>query len=131
MRSGIEAEGTAMEQGQPEGSIALADGDGSLLLRRLRSDGRTVLLLLLLDDAGRALSHEALVELGLTSREAAVLHEFARGGEPETVARALGIRLRTVAKHMQSVHAKLGVTSRAQAVATAWAAAGTRASAGR
>jgi DNA-binding CsgD family transcriptional regulator len=117
-----------MGQGQPEGSVVLADRDGSLLLRRLRSDGRTVLLL---DDAGTALSHEALVELGLTPREAAVLHELARGGEPETAAKTLGIRSRTVAKHMQSVHAKLGVTSRAQAVATAWAAAGTRASARR
>ncbi len=104
--------------GEPSGRVAAADG--SLLLRRLRSDGRTILVL---DDAGRALSLQALGELGLTPREAAVLHELARGAEPETVATKLGIAPRTVDKHMQRVHTKLGVSNRAQAVATAWAAA--------
>jgi DNA-binding CsgD family transcriptional regulator len=117
-----------MGTGQPEGSIPLAAREGSLLLRRLRSDGRTVLIL---DDAGRVLSKEALVEFGLTPREAAVLNELGQGRGTDEAARALGIRPRTVAKHMQAVHAKLGVTSRAQAVATAWAAAGTRASVDR
>jgi DNA-binding CsgD family transcriptional regulator len=103
--------------GEPSGQLD-AD-DGSLLLRRLRSDRRTVLVL---DDAGRALSLQALAELGLTPREAAVLHELARGAEPEAVAIKLGIAPRTVDKHMQRVHIKLGVSNRAQAVATAWAA---------
>lgn len=114
---------TWMQSDQSSGSVELAGRGGSLLVRRLRSDGRTVLLL---DDAGRVLSEEALVGLGLTPREAAVLHELARGGGPAEVAAVLGIRPRTLAKHMQAVHAKLGVSTRAQAVATAWAAAGTR-----
>lgn len=104
--------------GEPSGSVTA--GEGSLLLRHLRSGGRTVLVL---DDAGRALSLQALGELGLTPREAAVLHELSRGAETETVAIKLGISPRTVDKHMQRIHAKLGVSNRAQAVATAWAAA--------
>jgi DNA-binding CsgD family transcriptional regulator len=106
-------------EGHSSGSIDV--GGEALLLRRFRSDGRTVLLL---DDAGRALSLVALGELGLTGREAAVLHEFARGAQPAAVGSSLGISPRTVAKHMQRVHAKLGVANRAEAVATAWAATG-------
>ena len=103
--------------GEPSGRVDA--GDGSLLLRHLHSDGRTILVL---DDAGQALSLQALGELGLTPREAAVLHELARGAEPETVAIKLGIAPRTVDKHTQRVHTELGVGNRAQAVATAWAA---------
>ena len=39
------------------------------------------------------------------------------------LASRLEVSPRTVAKHIQHIHAKLGVSSRAQAVATAWAAA--------
>lgn len=106
-------------EGRSSGSIDV--GGEALLLRRFRSGGRVVLLL---DDAGRALSLVALSELGLTGREAAVLHGFARGAKPEAVGSSLGISPRTVAKHMQRVHAKLGVANRAEAVATAWAATG-------
>jgi DNA-binding CsgD family transcriptional regulator len=108
-----------MESGQLDGRIEV--GGESLLLRRFRSDGRA---LLLLEAARLALSREALEELGLTAREAAVLHELALGAETDGVASTLGIAPRTVAKHLQRVHAKLGVSTRAQAVATAWAAAG-------
>jgi DNA-binding CsgD family transcriptional regulator len=104
-------------EGEPSGRIEV--GDASVLVRRLRSDGRTALIL---GEAGRALSLEALAELGLTPREAVVLHKLACGDEPEEVAAELGIAPRTVAKHMQRIHTKLGVTSRAQAMATAWAA---------
>ncbi|HEY5332870.1 MAG TPA: LuxR C-terminal-related transcriptional regulator, partial [Solirubrobacterales bacterium] len=106
-----------VDGGEPSGRIEV--GDASLLVRRLRSDGRTALIL---GEAGRALSLEALAELGLTQREAVVLHKLACGIEPEEVAVELGIAPRTVAKHMQRVHTKLGVTNRAQAMATAWAA---------
>jgi DNA-binding CsgD family transcriptional regulator len=104
-------------EGEPSGRIEV--GDASVLVRRLRSDGRTALIL---GEAGRALSLEALAELGLTPREAVVLNKLACGAEPEEVAAELGIAPRTVAKHMQRVHTKLGVTNRAQAMATAWAA---------
>ena len=79
--------------------------------------------MVLLEQAARALSLQALGQLGLTPREAEVLHGLARGEDPETVATELEVSPRTVAKHVQHIHAKLGVSSRAQAVATAWAAA--------
>jgi DNA-binding CsgD family transcriptional regulator len=159
LRSGLDADGTAIVLLEADGSVGFAsaaaetilggsdrleegrppprllaewlkgdarsgsvDLDGrALLLRRLRSDGRVVLLL---DDPARALPVEALVGLGLTPREAAVLRELALGAETEAAAARLGIAPRTLAKHLQHLNAKLGVGDRTQAVATAWAAAG-------
>jgi DNA-binding CsgD family transcriptional regulator len=69
------------------------------------------------------LSRAALLSLGLSEREADVLQELARGGTSAQVAEALGISERTVAKHSERIHRKLGVRSRAQAIATAAAAA--------
>jgi DNA-binding CsgD family transcriptional regulator len=54
-----------------------------------------------------------------------VLHALARGRTTNEVADELGISPRTIHKHMQRVNAKLGVRERGQAIATAWAAAGT------
>ncbi len=51
-----------------------------------------------------------------------MLHGLARGEDLGAVATELEVSPRTVAKHVQHIHAKLGVSSRAQAVATAWAA---------
>ncbi|HVV91695.1 MAG TPA: LuxR C-terminal-related transcriptional regulator [Solirubrobacterales bacterium] len=106
--------------GQGSGSIEIEGGD-ALLVRRIRSDHGTVLVL---DRADRALSLEALRLLGLTEREAVVLHGLARGHSTEALATDLAISPRTVAKHVQRINAKLGVRNRAQAIATAWAAAG-------
>jgi DNA-binding CsgD family transcriptional regulator len=69
------------------------------------------------------LSHRGLVDLGLSDREADVLQELARGSTSAEVAETLGISERTVAKHSERIHRKLGVRSRAQAIATAAAAA--------
>lgn len=103
----------------PSGSL---DCSGrTLLVRRLLSDGRIVVLL---DDPARALPLSALRALGLTRREAAVLRELALGAGTEEAAARLGMAPRTLAKHLQRVNAKLGVGDRGQAVATAWAAAG-------
>ncbi|MDX6649198.1 MAG: hypothetical protein QOJ97_1149 [Solirubrobacteraceae bacterium] len=103
-------------------SLPLPGRDDALLVRRLRA-GRSARAIVL-DRAARALSQEGLRGLGLTPREAAVLHGLARGIAPVALAAELGITPRTVAKHVQRVHAKLGVHTRAQAVAAAWAAAG-------
>jgi DNA-binding CsgD family transcriptional regulator/PAS domain-containing protein len=102
-------------------SLPIAEESDAMLARCVRGDGGTRVLLL--ERAGRALSLEALGQLGLTPREAEVLHGLARGEDPETVATELQVSPRTVAKHVQHIHAKLGVSTRAQAVATAWAAA--------
>jgi DNA-binding CsgD family transcriptional regulator len=109
-----------LETGAIAGSLPVVGQDDSLLARCVRGDGGTRVLLL--ERAARALSPQALGQLGLTPREAEVLHGLARGEDLGAVAAELEVSPRTVAKHVQHIHAKLGVSSRAQAVATAWAA---------
>jgi DNA-binding CsgD family transcriptional regulator len=52
----------------------------------------------------------------LTDREFAVLELAAQGRTNSSIARALGVSPRTIAKHLEHVYRKLGVTSRAAAV---------------
>jgi NarL family two-component system response regulator YdfI len=57
----------------------------------------------------------------LTSRERAILERVARGERNKEIAAALGITERTVKAHLASIYNKLGVDSRAAAVAAAGA----------
>lgn len=60
----------------------------------------------------------------LTDRELQVLELAARGRTNRAIASTVGVSPRTVAKHLEHIYRKLGVTSRAAAVyATAAAAA--------
>ncbi len=70
----------------------------------------------------RALSPVALRGLGLSAREAEVLRLFALGAGTREIAATLQISPRTVYKHTQHIHSKLGTSDRAQAIATALAA---------
>jgi DNA-binding CsgD family transcriptional regulator len=110
-----------LEEGGATARLPIAGQDDSLLVRCVKGDGGTRVVLL--ERAARALSLQALGRLGLTPREAEVLHGLARGEDLGTVAAELEVSPRTVAKHVQHIHAKLGVNSRAQAVAPAGAAA--------
>lgn len=56
----------------------------------------------------------------LTSRELEVLERLARGMRPKQIARELVISPKTVSSHIQHVLAKLGVHSRAEAIAVAY-----------
>jgi DNA-binding CsgD family transcriptional regulator/GAF domain-containing protein len=105
-----------------DGGHALALG-GGLVARVVRGRGRGAGDVLFFDEARALLSRDALLGLGLSAREADVLQELARGGTTAETAQALGISERTVAKHSERIHRKLGVRSRAQAIATAAAAA--------
>jgi DNA-binding CsgD family transcriptional regulator len=67
----------------------------------------------------RGLSIRALSAIGLTRREAEVIALVAAGKTNAEVGGTLGIAEATVAKHMQHVNEKLGVTSRTAAVARA------------
>ena len=51
-----------------------------------------------------------------------MLSRLAHGLSTADVAKDLGVSPRTVHKHCQRIHRKLGVRDRAGAVATAWAA---------
>ncbi len=94
----------------------------ALLMRRIDTGGGETVLIF--ERSQPAFSREALHGLGLTEREADVLAEFAMGRDTTAAAQSLGIAPGTVHKHSQAIHAKLGVRTRAQAVATAWAAVG-------
>ena len=68
------------------------------------------------------LSSTALRGLGLSPREAEVLQLLAHGRDTQAVCAQMGISPRTVHKHTERIHAKLGTHDRAQAIATALAA---------
>ncbi len=68
-----------------------------------------------------------LMELGLTGRQADVLLLVATGASERTIAQRLGISHRTVQKHLERCYRQLGVSSRSQAAAIAWATAEPRA----
>lgn len=55
----------------------------------------------------------------LTEREREILQGVARGERSKEIAARLGISIRTVGAHLASIYSKLGVDSRASAVATA------------
>jgi DNA-binding NarL/FixJ family response regulator len=80
----------------------------------------------LLEERREAGLPAGLAPLGLTSRANEVLALVARGASNEAISRALGARPRTVAKHVERIHRKLGVDRRAGAAARAheaWGAA--------
>ena len=61
---------------------------------------------------------------GLTDRELYILRLASQGRTNQAIARAIGISPRTVAKHLEHIYRKLGVTSRAAAVYRTAATAG-------
>jgi ATP/maltotriose-dependent transcriptional regulator MalT len=66
-----------------------------------------------------ALRPMLLAEAGLSRRESEVLTLVARGLTNSEIARELTLSQPTVAKHLQNIYAKLGVTNRTAAVARA------------
>jgi DNA-binding CsgD family transcriptional regulator len=78
---------------------------------------------LLLEARAEPLAVEQVRALGLTGRQAEVLRLVALGSSTDRVAETLGISSATVRKHLEHVYERLGVSSRAAAVATAWAGA--------
>ena len=108
--------------GSPPDAVPLVlDGDRPLTVRRLpgRGDEPQVLFF---HPGPPALTVAGLHALGLTPREADVLHGIVLGRSNARIAETLAISPRTVHKHVEHIFAKLGVTSRVEAVATVWAA---------
>ena len=84
---------------------------------------------LLLEERRADPAPAALSRLGLTSTESEVLALMARGASNDLIARTLRSKPRTVAKHVERIHRKLGVENRAAAAARAyevWAAPSAR-----
>lgn len=74
---------------------------------------------LLLDEWGDNPAPGELRSLGLTAREAEVLAWVARGKSDAAIGNLLSISPRTANKHLEHIYRKLGVSSRAEAVAKA------------
>ena len=105
----------------------LKDTTRDALFRAIRTAARGELLLQP-EMMTRALSHAARLtlpephhryEMALTERERDVLVEVARGKRSKEIAMQLGITENTVKGHLASIYGKLGVDSRASAVAIA------------
>jgi DNA-binding CsgD family transcriptional regulator len=64
---------------------------------------------------------EALIELGLTRRQAQVLAQIAIGRSDRATAEHLGLSPRTVQKHLELSYRTLGVRTRSQAADWVWA----------
>jgi NarL family two-component system response regulator YdfI len=106
----------------------LKDASSETLFHAIRSAARGETLLQP-DVLARLLSHtlpkptssgkDPTGNIELTEREREVLAAVARGERSKEIARQLGISLRTVGAHLTSIYTKLGVDSRASAVATA------------
>lgn len=73
--------------------------------------------LLLLDDESSHLHATHLERPGLTPRQAEILAWIAKGKTNLDISRILGLRVRTVEKQMEHALEKLGVETRAAAVA--------------
>lgn len=101
--------------------LLVRGADGNVVVRRLPSGGRESFAVVF--ERHRAqLSGAALRGLGLSPRETEVLQLLAHGRDTQAVCAQMGISPRTVHKHTERIHSKLGTHDRAQAIATALAA---------
>lgn len=103
--------------GQPKPLVAERDG-GRLIISLLHDADHSALLL---TEHRMAVRPEAIEQLGLTRREAEVLAWVAEGKTNEEVGILIGVRPRTVAKHLEHIFPKLGVETRTAAAARALA----------
>jgi len=96
------------------------DGENTIV-RRLPSGSRDSFVVVF-ERPRTELTELALRSLGLSPRESEVLRLLARGQTTGVIATQMQISPRTVHKHTERIHAKLGTHDRAQAIATALAA---------
>src|SRR6266542_788115 len=75
--------------------------------------------LLILEEERTKVDYAALMRLGLTPREAEVLHWVGEGKTNPEIGAILRTRPRTVAKHLEKIFAKLGVETRGAAAVRA------------
>jgi NarL family two-component system response regulator YdfI len=105
----------------------LKDTDRETLLATIRAaaKGQTLLKpevmarLMAQTKPSAARASEATNPLSLTARELEVLQAIARGERSKEIALSLGITERTVKAHIASIFSRLGVDSRASAIAAA------------
>jgi DNA-binding CsgD family transcriptional regulator len=100
--------------------LMVESGEGCLNIRMLetRPDGDVVLLL----SREGCYYPEGLRRLGLARRESEVLFWISKGKTSREIATILSITRKTVDKHVERIHRKLGTETRTAAAAIAWSA---------
>jgi len=105
---------------KPYTPLMVESGEGRLNIRMLetRPDGDVVLLL-----SREGCDYpEGLQRLGLARRESEVLFWISKGKTSREIATILSITRKTVDKHVERIHRKLGTETRTAAAAIAWSA---------
>ncbi|HEX7280352.1 MAG TPA: LuxR C-terminal-related transcriptional regulator [Solirubrobacterales bacterium] len=95
-------------------SLSVVSDRGQLMVRETPTGAAGPLLV---PEEERAVGIEALRALGLTSRQAEVLHLLAQGRSTAQIAADLFISPQTVRKHLKHIYERLGVHTRGAAVA--------------
>jgi DNA-binding CsgD family transcriptional regulator len=96
--------------------------DSRLNIRLLRTGQNGEIFLLLQREASRDCPELLEQRLGLLPREAEVLLWISRGKTSREIAAIMSITRRTVDKHVERIHRKLGTETRTAAAAIAWSA---------
>ena len=97
--------------------LTLENGEGRLTLRLVPGGPATDQNIILLENAAVSVDVPSLMALGLTEREAEVMWLLKQGKANTEIAGELVLSPRTVQTHLGNIYAKLGVNSRAAAVA--------------
>jgi NarL family two-component system response regulator YdfI len=104
----------------------LKDTDRAALFDTIRAAARgetllkpEIMMRLLAQAKGPVVDSNSMESVNLTDRELEVLKSVARGKRSKEIAVQLGISERTVKAHLASIYNKLGVDSRAAAIAVA------------
>ena len=107
---------------KPLSPLTVGTDDARLNIRLLstRPDGEVVLLLK--RESSRDCPEALQRRLGLTPREAEVLFWISKAKTSREIAAILSIARKTVDKHVERIHQKLGAETRTAAAAIAWSA---------
>lgn len=95
------------------------DGESPLVVRRFAERDRDDLEMFVLEERGSPPGPAALMQLGITAREAEVLYWIAQGKSNPDIATILGANVRTVHKHVEHIFQKLGLETRNAAMLAA------------
>jgi DNA-binding CsgD family transcriptional regulator len=103
----------------PSKELRIDFGRTSLSVRMMSGDGNSAPYRLLVREIVQTVDAELLLKLGLTRKEAEVLFWASQGKSNGDIAIILTSKVRTVAKHLERVFAKLMVENRTSAVRAA------------
>jgi len=100
--------------------LTVESGEGRLNIRMMEASRNGEVVLLLSHEVSDY--PEALRRLGLARRESEVLFWISKGKTSREIATILSITRKTVDKHVERIHRKLGTETRTAAAAIAWSA---------